>query len=246
MHKTQHKHCLTPSQAYHNDHQMLVPNFFPLRKRKKDFNFVIDNACLYVRFFPFVSCQKHTIAPVSEHQTILKTIVWLTWSNGLDKKYWWCMRVLLVCTWGCAHPCYSNWTQKNMIAPLLGSKTNPKAIVTLTKKGHLDPCAHPCAHDFYVHTSVHMVEKNTLWLMLRLFWASFMMRTMGQSWNLDGDLKKNYVHTCVHINMCTHVHTSVHINFLRIVIIFWWLVLYSHHIWTPKQSHYRPGSIKLK
>ena len=105
-----------------------------------------------------------------------------------------------------------------MIAPLLGSKTNPKAIVTFTKNGHLDPCAHMCAHDSYVHTCVHMVEKKTLRLMLQLFWSTFMMRTMGQLRNLDGSLKKIYVHTCAHV--CTCVHTGVHINFPRIVIKF--------------------------
>ena len=59
---------------------------------------------------------------------------------------------------------------------------------------------------FYVHTCAHDFRSSCVsWLMVRLFYGSFEVRTQGQSSEFNDNTRKIYVHTYVHTPHTAHM-----------------------------------------
>ena len=81
-----------------------------------------------------------------------------------------------------------------------------KTIATSTAKCFFQPCAHMCAHNYHVHTCVHMGQDDHFLWMSQLLWGLFLILTMGQSCFFE----LNSINMDVHTPMCTpskHAYT---------------------------------------
>jgi len=111
----------------------------------------------------------------------------------------------------CAHPCAHGWiwclpVDSAIVLWFIWAK-DTGAIIRIWWQCEENLCAHMCTlvcicthvhTSVHMHTCVHMIESDVCWLIVRLFYGLFDVRTQGQSSEFDDNARKIYVHTCAH------------------------------------------------